>query len=130
MKIQKSVTSLFGKGVLTIHELYVYKLLKFLFRSLAKLRASDHLNNLFEFIVYNRNTRSPKKGLKKIPLARSNMQNFSIKYRKSKLFSLLQENNLVPLELQRLNEAQFLKVIHPLKDLFILDNMLSTFIFT
>ena len=58
----------------------------------------------------------------KIPLARTNMLKFSIKQRGSQLFNLLQENNLVPVELQSLNEAQFLKVIHRLRYLFNLEN--------
>ena len=53
-----------------------------------------------------------------MPVARTTVQKISIEYRGSKLLNLLQENNLVPIDIQLSSEIQLLKVVNDIRNFF------------
>ena len=68
LKFRQSVSEYFDiLNILTVHELYVYELLKFVLRSLNKLHTDDYLNSLYEFDVTTHSTRRYRKSFLKIP---------------------------------------------------------------
>ncbi len=85
----ESFTHEFAKNSsLTVHELYLYEILKFTVRSLAKFHAENYLNDMFSFENTLRTTRRLSKTLLVIPKLRNRLQQFSWKCRCSKLFKM------------------------------------------
>ena len=81
---------------LTVHELHVYELLKFVLQSLAGLHSETFLNELFVFDKPSYMTRRSNLNLMKIPNFRSKTQRASISYRGAKRFNILRQNSLIP----------------------------------
>ena len=62
LRNRDSFSILFERAIiLTVHELYIYELLKILCRSLASMHTSNFLNNIFENNTYILNIRTSKK---------------------------------------------------------------------
>ncbi len=59
-------------GILTVHELYVYELLKFVLRSLNNMHSDNGLNDLFSFETPSRVTRRSQKRFLKVPSSKKN----------------------------------------------------------
>ena len=81
---------------LTVHELHVYELLKFVLRSMARLPSETFLNKLFVFDKQSYMTRRSIFKLMKIPNFESKNQIASISYRETNLFNILRQNSLIP----------------------------------
>ena len=107
-------------GVLTEHELYVYELLKFVFRSVLSLHSESYLNNIFTFKNQDAYlTRRSSTGVMAMPAAKNKSQRVSLKYRGAKLFNILRQNNVVP-QLCMMNKDIFNNLVHRIKDNYIL----------
>ena len=108
-------------NTLTVHELYVYELVKFFSRSILKMHAESFLNNLFSFektSIYS--TRRSTKNYLSVPMTKNKLQRCSIKYRGSKLYNLLHENCIIDGE--DLTYQNFSSTVHRIKDNYILGN--------
>ena len=112
----------FDQGILTIHELHVYELLKFVLRSVSGLHSEEFLNELFKFEIPTYRTRRANSELMKIPNLKTKMQRMSISYRGTKLYNLLKQNFLMPNEFTNFSQANIQSVAHRIRDLFILSN--------
>ena len=75
--------------ILTVFELHVYELLKFVLKSINSFHAEDYLNSMFQFERHFLTTRRAKHMLLKVPLCRSKLEQNSISRRASTLFNVL-----------------------------------------
>ena len=82
--------------LLTIYELHVYELLKFVLRSLIQQHCPTFLNDLFKFSESNRNTRRASAGLLAEPFCKRQIERFSVRYRATKLFNMLKTCGVIP----------------------------------
>ena len=115
-------------GVLTVHELYVYELLKFVLRSVLSLHSESYFNNIFTFKNQDAYLTRSSTGVMAMPAAKKKFQRVSLKYRGAKLFNILRQNN-VP-QLCMMNKDIFNNLVHRIKDNYILGNTeLTKFIF-
>ena len=105
----------FSNEILTVYELHVYELLKFVLRSVAGLLQQIFPSNLFKMKEIKRCTRSSSNQVLSEPIARTKIERFSIKYRASKLFNLLQTNNVLPENISKCNAKEIKKNYHEIK---------------
>ena len=106
-------------GVLTVHELYVYELLKFLLRSVLSLHSESYLNYIFTFKNQDAYlTRRSSTGVMAMPAAKNKFQRVSLKNRGTNLFNILRQNNAVP-QLCMMNKDIFNNLVHRIEDNYI-----------
>ena len=89
LKYRQSVSEYFDNlNILTVHELYVYELLKFVLRSLNKLHTDDYLSSLYGFDVTIHSTRRSQKSFLKIPTCRKILEKNSLNNWGTKLLNI------------------------------------------
>ncbi len=71
--------------ILTVHELHIYELLEFVFRSCSKFHSEDFRNNLYELEAPRKSTRSSVVSKLTIPKANTKLLRHSINYRGARL---------------------------------------------
>ena len=108
--------------ILTVYELHIYELLKFVLRSIKGLHTEDTLNNMFEFETSHIHTRSSKLRLLKVKLCRTKMERNSIYYRSAKLFNSLQSMQLLPDNITNLTPNQLTSFVHSFRMNFLIGN--------
>ena len=130
MKKDEHVGNLFVQNkILSVYELYIYELLKCVLRSAGKLHSEEYMNNLFQYKENLRLTRSAQKNLLKLPSKSNRFKSCSLAYRGAKLFNLLIENGVLETPLE-IDNAFFSKIVHSIRDLYILGNIdLTDFVF-
>ena len=130
MKKDEHVGNLFVQNkILSVYELYIYELLKCVLRSAGKLHSEEYMNNLFQYKENPRLTRSAQKNLLKLPSKSNRFKKCSLAYRGAKLFNLLIENGVLETPLE-IDNAFFSKIVHSIRDLYILGNIdLTDFVF-
>ena len=130
MKKDEHVGNLFVQNkILSVYELYIYELLKCVLRSAGKLHLEEYMNNLFQYKENPRLTRSAQKNLLKLPSKSNRFKKCSLAYRGAKLFNLLIENGVLETPLE-IDNAFFSKIVHSIRDLYILGNIdLTDFVF-
>ncbi len=123
LEYRDNVSHLFERNlILSVHELYVYELLKFVIRSLNKMNADEYLNNLYGAECPTRSTRRSEKRLLKIPKSKTQIERSSLKFRGSKLFNILLENVILSNNFDQIDETNFATIVHTLRDSYILSN--------
>ena len=106
--------------ILTVYELHIYELLKFVLRSIHGLHSENFLNNMFCFNK-KKPTRSDSLNLLHEPLCKKKIERLSIKYRATKLFNCLAKQKLLD-NVEKLNSKELSNFYHKLKDFYILNN--------
>ena len=106
---------------LTVYELHIYELLKFVLRSIFKVHSIDSLNNYFVFSS-QKVTRSSKLQLLQEPLCKLQIERYSIKYRATKLYNLLRINQVLPDDMMDWNFSKVTKFYHNIKTSYIVQN--------
>ena len=92
-RLHHTVDLFFESKILTVHELFVYDLMKFVIRASRKEHSSDFLNKLFQSTrVIKYATRYQTAGLVDQPFCRINLMKHSLKNRGIRLLNLF--NNL------------------------------------
>ena len=123
LKYRQSVSEYFDNlNNLTVQELYVYELLKFVLRSLNNLHTDDYLNSLYEFDVTTYSTRRSQKSFLKISKCRKILETNLLKYRRTKLLNIFIDNGILGSKLCNMSQTVFTKTVHDLRDSFILAN--------
>ena len=107
---------------LSVFELHVYELLKFVLRSINSFHSESFLNNLFVFNNRQRQTRNSKYNLLLEPLCKKRFERFSIRYRACKLFNLLRLQNIIPENIESFSETKVKVFYHNFKNTFLLQN--------
>ena len=108
--------------LLTIYELQVYELLKFVLRSLKQQHCPTFLNDLFKFSESNRNTRRASAGLLAEPFCKRQIERFSVRYRATKLFNMLKTCGVIQHNILDLPFSKISHLYHNWKDIYILQN--------
>ena len=111
-----------SRKIFTVRELDIYELLKFLRRSLYGHHFEKYLNYLFCFDYHSRTTRRSNKKFLKTMSIKSKTQKYSLLYRGSKLFDILHENNLIPIECQSINVSPVSSYVQRMKHLYVMGN--------
>ena len=111
----------FENNILTVYELHLYELLKFVLKSIIGAHVQDYLNNMFTF-KHTRQTRLSKFQCLDEPLLKRKIERYSIKYRATKLCNILKTNSILPDDVQNLKLSQVSKIFHDVKFLYILQN--------
>ena len=111
----------FENNILTVYELHLYELLKFVLKSIIGAHVQDYLNNMFTF-KDTRQTRLSKFQCLDEPLLKRKIERYSIKYRATKLYNILKTNSILPDDVQNLKLSQVSKIFHDVKFLYILQN--------
>ena len=107
---------------LTIYELHVYELLKFVLRSLKQQHCPTFLNDLFKFSESNRNTRRASAGLLAEPFCKRQIERFTVRYRATKLYKMLKTCRVIPHHILDLPFSKISLLYHNWKDIYILQN--------
>ena len=118
----------FENNILTVYELHIYELLKFVLKSIIGAHVKDYLNNMFTFKL-SRETRLSKFECLDEPLLKRKIERYSIQYRATKLYNTLKTNSILPDDVQNLNLSQISKVFHDVKFLYFLENYTLKHIF-
>ena len=109
-----------GNKILTVFELHIYELLKFL-KSLNRLHTEKYLNDNFQLERSGVTTRRASLRLLKIPNSKTKMKQNSTRHRASLLFNLLKMQILLPED--RINASmRQVSYIYQLNDSYILAN--------
>ena len=74
--------------ILTVFELHIYELLRFVLKSLNHMHSEDYLNTIFQFESCTHSTRRADLMLLIVPLCKTKMNRNSICHRASKLFNV------------------------------------------
>ena len=106
---------------LTVYELHIYELLKFVLRSIFKIHSIDSLNKFFVFSS-QKVTRSSKIQLLQEPLCKLQIERYSIKYRATKLYNILRINQILPDDMMEWTFSKVTKFYHSIKTSYILPN--------
>ena len=107
--------------ILTVFELHIYELLKFVLRSLIGAHTQDFLNNMFVF-ANSRETRYSNNQSLIEPLVKRQIERHSIKIRATKLFNLLNRSGVIPENISDMNINFISNFYHNLKFLYIHQN--------
>ena len=121
-KYDSITEALVDNKILTVHELYVYDLLKFCIRSLNREHSTLFLNTMFSLKRYSYNTRKSKYTSFVTHCCKNNIKANSLTNRGSKLLNLLSEKNLLPQNIEKMTKNEVIIFIHNFRDSFILGN--------
>ena len=94
--------------LLTIQELHVYELLKFVLRSVTNQHSKDSLNTMFAFESAS-STRQSSMQLIKQPFSRKKIERYSVRNRAIKLYNILRRANVIPDNIQTRSAEQICK---------------------
>ena len=86
-------------SLLTIYELHIYELIKFVLKSINGLHQQYFCNNLFQFKSNDRKTRSGMVNLPKEPFCKKKLERNSICFRGAKLYNKLKIMQIFPVSL-------------------------------
>ena len=119
-----SCSDLFLKhGFLSVYELHIYELLKFVLKSICNFHSENYCNEMFQFSKKKRrNTRQSELRLLNIPCCKRKLEKFSIKYRAAKLYNKLRELNLLPGNVEKSTRDELKNIYHKLKDSYLINN--------
>ena len=118
-----SCSDLFLKhGFLSVYELHIYELLKFVLKSICNFHSENYCNEMFQFSKKRRNTRQSELRLLNIPCCKRKLEKFSIKYRAAKLYNKLRELNLLPGNVEKSTRDELKNIYHKLKDSYLINN--------
>ena len=107
--------------ILTVFELHIYELLKFVLRSLIGAHTQDFLNNMFVF-ANSRETRYSNNHSLIEPLVKRQIEQHSIKIRATKLFHLLNRSGVIPENISEMHINFITNFYHHLKFLYVHQN--------
>ena len=134
--VQRSHPSaeLFIRGrVLSVYNLYVYELFKFVTKSKHGLLACNTLNNIYENnLPHEYNTRARTMNLTRTPFPKSNLSLFSVKYRGHLLLNALKCHTIFSSFASEMNSNQqsFATLVHKFRDKVLLkDNSFAELLF-
>ena len=114
--------ALFVKNqILTVFELFIGELLKFVFLSLSSMHAESYLKKLFSYARTSRSLEHSNDSDFVVPMASYRFQKYSLKSRVAKLLNLLVCNRNKVGEIS-LNSNQFKKLVYRWKNVFVLGN--------
>ena len=120
-KRRDSCDDIFMKNeCLTVYELHIFELLKFVLRSIFIVHSNDSLNKFF--VSSQKHTRSSKIQLLQEPLCKLQIERYSIKYRATKLYNLLRINQVLPDDMMDWTFSKVTKFYHSIKTSYILQN--------
>ena len=114
-------TDLFvNNRILTVYELHLYELLKFVLRSLWGLHSQSYL---FERFVFEKPiTRRSNTGFLKVQSYRKKIEMNSVKCSSIKLYNLLVDSGVFPSDIRSYNASNIINYYHKLKNSFLVDN--------
>ena len=119
----ESTFELFHKyRILTVHELFLYELLKFVAKSLNNQHSCTYLNSLFAFCEHTKTTRSKLLKKLKIPRSSNKLQKTSLATRGAKLWNYLIDLNAIPEIIPDYTTQQFKMFLKNVSDCFIAQN--------
>ena len=109
--------------ILTVHELYVYDLLKFCLRSINKLNSTAFLNDFFTLKTKSAYFTRKSIGIQfEAPCCKTKTKRQSIWLRGCKLLKIFSDNNLLPENVLNLKKGELNNLAHMLRDTFIHEN--------
>ena len=117
-----SSTDLFvNNRILTVYELHLYELLKFVLRSRWGLHSESYLN---EMSVYEKPniTRHSNTGFLKVPSYRKKIERNSVKCRAINLYNLLVDSTVFPSDIRLYNASNILNFYQKMKNSCLVDN--------
>jgi hypothetical protein len=110
--------------ILTVLELHIYELCKFIFRSLRKEHCSEHLNALYDNVQQSKyQTRSITCDLQPTLLNRTKFSKHSIRNRGHVLINFMRRNKIFPDSIGVFSEFNFQTYIHNFANCFIFQNL-------
>ena len=108
--------------ILTVFELHIYELLKFVLKSLNHMHSEDYLNTIFQFESCTHSTTRADFMLLKVPLCQTKIKQNLISHRDSKLINMLKIQFLKPDYVGNATIKQVSDIYHNLKDSYIQGN--------
>ena len=109
-------------SLLTIYELHIYELIKFVLKSINGLHQQYFCNNLFQFKSNDRKTRSGILNLLKEPFCKKKLERNSIRFRGAKLYNKLKIMQIIPANLENGSPAEVTNFCHKLKNSYLVSN--------
>ncbi len=109
-------------GILTVYELYIYELLKFVLRSINGLHGEKYSNSYFVFDQSGRCTRSSGLRLLKVPQCKKKIEKNSILYRSTILFNALERAKVLPLDVTNITPFQLSTFVHTFRNNLLIGN--------
>ena len=109
-------------SLLTIYELHIYELIKFVLKSINGLPQQYFCNNLFQFKSNDRKTRSGILSLLKEPFCKKKLERNSIRFRGAKLYNKLKIMQIIPANLENGSQAEVTNFCHKLKNSYLVSN--------
>ena len=119
---RESCDDIFSKNnLLTVFELHIYELLKFVLKSVKRMHSQGYLNEMFRF-EGDRETRLSEVGLLYMPSCKRKQQRSSINYRAAKLFNILKSCAAIPPDLTCLPFSKISSIYHGSKTAILKQN--------
>ena len=120
-----------NNSILSVYELHLYELLKFVLRALNGLHSESFCNDMFSYNYSKVTTRLSKSNLIAQPKCRNKLERFSIKLRASKLYNKLKTIGIIPSDLDLNSVQKVTDFCHHLKNSYLVcNNELSKFVFS
>ena len=115
---------------LSVHELYVHELLKFVCKWVNSLSTTPFFENFYELNSGQKCTRSSRLLNFTISSKRSTFHSFSLKHRCSEFLNFLSRKGLLPKNFGSMKDGEVTDFVHTFRDLYILSNIdLVKFVF-
>lgn len=99
----------FHLRVLTVHELFIYELLKFVIKSIVKTHRCSDLNSIYSSVSHVRSSRSQSQQLIKVPRCFNSTQKRSLAFRGANLLNYLKSIGYWPVNEEELAEPLCLR---------------------
>ena len=109
--------------ILTVCELYVYELIKFVFKSVNNLSIIASFKKLYELNSGQKFTRSYRLVTFTISTKLSTFHSFSLKHRGRKFLNFLSAKSLLPKNFGSMKDGEVTDFVHKFRDLYILSNL-------
>ena len=107
---------------LSVFEIHVHELLKFVLRAVITSLSQSFLNSLFSFEKKTRATRLSKTKRLAEPICKKKIDRFSVRYLATKLFNLLSAQKLIPENIERYSKTELVTFYHTFKTVFLMQN--------
>ena len=115
----ESVSKVFeDKKILTVHELYVYELIKFVCRSVNNLATTAFFKSFYELNPGQKRTRSSRLVTFTISSKRSTFHSFSLKHRGSKVLNFLSRKGLLPKNFGSMKDDEVTDFVHTFRSFY------------
>lgn len=124
-KRMDSISFLFEeKRILTVHEIYLYELFKFMCRCIRNEHSDSAQNRLLSLQVNQHySTRSTTLPRAKVPSIKTSVKKFSLNFRVPTLYNTLLSRCLLPDNINAMSKNKFNNFLHSFRDSILVNNM-------